>query len=189
MRLTRKFQGLRLLALVLLVMQHQEQQQLPSASYWGPPVASAFILPAVPTPLPGLTHSGGPWGPPDPLLCGRPYRYVGAPDHHLPGGPPRAMISSPAQEKLALVGDGKERSGEYFLAEVGGFQRWMERGRFYDVNRIHQKEGGQLLLLRVLLLQQKEGPTLVGQPFLENIRVRHTEEAMTCFLVANMRAS
>ncbi|XP_022591854.2 uncharacterized protein LOC34620685 [Cyclospora cayetanensis] len=47
----------------------------------------------------------------------------------------------------------------------------MERGRFYDVNRIHQKEGGQLILLRVLLLQQKDGPTIVGRPFLENIRV------------------
>ncbi|CDI79254.1 ribosomal protein L21, putative [Eimeria acervulina] len=47
----------------------------------------------------------------------------------------------------------------------------MEVGRFYDVNRIKQKEGGKLMLLRVLLLQQKDGPTLMGQPFLENIRV------------------
>ena len=93
--------------------------------------------------------------------------------------PPKALLSSPAQEKLALVGDGKERSGEYFIAEVGGFPRWMERGRFYDVNRVHQKEGGRLLLLRVLLLQLKEGTTLVGQPFLDNIRVSYLRSLLS----------
>ncbi|KAL8450816.1 hypothetical protein Emed_002273 [Eimeria media] len=105
---------------------------------------------------------------------GPPSSSLGGPPSSSVGGPPAlkaAVLGSPAQEKLALLGDGKERSGEYVLAEIGGFQRWLEKGRFYDVNRVKQKEGGRLLLLRVLMMQQKEGPTLVGQPFLENIRV------------------
>ncbi|KAL8451473.1 hypothetical protein Emag_002695 [Eimeria magna] len=105
----------------------------------------------------------------------RPACAVRGPPTSFLGGPPlalkAALLSSPAQEKLALLGDGKDRSGEYVLAEIGGFQRWLEKGRFYDVNRVKQKEGSRLLLLRVLMMQQKEGPTLVGQPFIENIRV------------------
>lgn len=137
--------------------------------------AFAFLVPASSSssaasiPL----RSQGPWGSLGFSLREGRHPHANGQKNASQRGPLRALLSSPAQEKLAMVGDGKERSGEYFVAEIGGSQRWMERGRFYDVNRIHQKEGGQMMLLRVLMLQQKEGPLLVGQPFLENIRVRH----------------
>lgn len=157
--------------LVLLLLQHQQHQLGPKTEgSWGPLPASAFISRA--PRLSGSIFSRGlpeswrgppsGWGP-----------VTGAPWAPLPvrGAPLQALLCSPAQEKLALSVDGKERSGEYVIVEIGGFQRWMERGRFYDVNRLKQKEGGRVLLLRVLMLQQRQGPTLLGQPFLEHIRV------------------
>ncbi|CDJ62252.1 ribosomal protein L21, putative [Eimeria necatrix] len=187
-----------LLLFVLLLLHPQQQQQqqqqqlvsgflLPavppavcssrgSAACWGP--AGRF---------PGGPPPGGPpppWGAPWPSSPGAP-GAPGAPGG--PGGPPRgaprkgyrgaprgplgALLNSPAQAKLAALGDGKSRSGEYLVAEIGGRKRWLERGRFYDVNLLQQKEGGLLLLLRVLLLQQQDGTLLLGQPFLEHIRV------------------
>ncbi|KAL8429649.1 hypothetical protein Efla_004912 [Eimeria flavescens] len=133
--------------------QHQEEEHLMGPAEHVP----AFLWPA---------------GPPPVRLRAPPRQlFVGPPCRGPRGPPPRALLSSPAQEKLALLRDGKERSGVYALVEVGGFQRWMEPGRFYDLNRVQQTEGGRLLLLRVLMLQQAEGATLVGQPFLENVRV------------------
>lgn len=158
-----------LLLLLLLLLPHTPHQHL-LLSFWQgiPAAASAFLLFADVSSCP----------PKNCLQCPLARRNFRAPLFRgLPGrGPPRALLSSPAQEKLALVEDGKERSGEYFIAQLGGIQRWMEKGRFYDVHRVHQKEGGRLLLLRVLLLQTKEGHTLLGRPFLENIRVRYGRE-------------
>ncbi|CDJ37197.1 ribosomal protein L21, putative [Eimeria tenella] len=173
-----------LLVLLLLPPQQQQQQQL----------VSGFLLPAAPPGVCRSRGSGACWGPsgcfPGGPPFGGPPRPWGAPltgapgAPGAPGGPPRgapprgyrgaplgALLHSPAQEKLAAAGDGKSRSGEYLVAEIGGRKRWLERGRFYDVNRVQQKEGGLLLLLRVLLLQQQDGTLLLGQPFLEHIRV------------------
>ncbi|KAL8270877.1 hypothetical protein Esti_005171 [Eimeria stiedai] len=172
------------LALILLLPQHQQQQQqeqqqqqhvTPDRKWSFPLFALGFPLAApascLSAPVP-FQASASFLSPP---LWRRPGCAARGPPPSSSSGVPlalkAALLGSPAQEKLALLGDGKERSGEYVLAQIGGFQRWLEKGRFYDVNRVKQKEGSRLLLLRVLMMQQKEGPTLVGQPFLENIRV------------------
>ncbi|KAL8427484.1 hypothetical protein ACSSS7_007703 [Eimeria intestinalis] len=159
--------------------QHQQQQQqhVTRDWVWSVPL-SAWTLPLTSPALclSASAHLQNSLGYLRLPTCRRPSCSLGAPP--TPSSSRRglpalkaAMMGSPAQEKLALLGDGKERSGEYVLAEIGGFQRWLEKGRFYDVNRVKQEEGSRVMLLRVLMMQQKEGPTLVGQPFLENIRV------------------
>ena len=199
MHTERRLQKLSLLLLLLLLLlqpqqqlKQQQQQQQQQQQYWsGLYLGYAFVLPAAPSAASACIHLLRCWGPPCLFIRSYP-EYVGAPrlppavsggplrgplinpsggPLGAPRGPLKAVLCSPAQEKLALVGDGKARTGEYFVAEFGGAKRWMEVGRFYDVNQIKQKEGGKLMLLRVLLLQQKDGPTLMGQPFLENIRV------------------
>ncbi|KAF8822571.1 putative 50S ribosomal protein L21 [Cardiosporidium cionae] len=81
---------------------------------------------------------------------------------------------SPAQEKLASLSDGKDRSGSYVIVQLSGRQHWMEIGRFYDVYRVSQKIGHQIHLHRVLLYQNYNGNILIGRPFLEKVRVAAT---------------
>lgn len=80
-------------------------------------------------------------------------------------------IVSPAQQKLLKLADNKDRSGSFFVAHLGGTQTVMERGRFYDLNRIHQREGGLIHLHRIVCYQAPDGEFWLGRPYLENVRV------------------
>lgn len=83
----------------------------------------------------------------------------------------RSLLSvSPAQQKLSLMRDGKDRTGSFFICQLGGAQKWLEKGRFYDVPRIKGKAGSRIMLTRVTTYQSAEGEVLVGQPFLEQVR-------------------
>ncbi len=60
---------------------------------------------------------------------------------------------------------------KYAIVEISGRQFWIETGKYYDFNRISTKLGNQILLNRVLLLNN-EGEVLVGQPYLESVQIK-----------------
>ena len=60
---------------------------------------------------------------------------------------------------------------KYAIAEISGRQFWIEEGRYYDFNRIPTKLGKQITLNRVLLTNDGEN-LLVGQPYLESVRIK-----------------
>ncbi|ORM41103.1 putative 50S ribosomal protein [Babesia sp. Xinjiang] len=83
-----------------------------------------------------------------------------------------ALLEWPANEKLAQLEDGYDRSGAYAIVHISGVPRWFERGRFYDVNRIQQQVGANVYLHRVAFFQSEEGWYVHGEPYLENVRIR-----------------
>ena len=60
---------------------------------------------------------------------------------------------------------------KYAIVEISGKQFWIESGKYYDFNRIPTELGKQIILNRVLLLNN-EGKILIGQPYLENVKVK-----------------
>lgn len=60
---------------------------------------------------------------------------------------------------------------KYAIVEISGKQFWVEIGKFYDFNRIPTELGKEILLNRVLLLNN-EGETLIGQPYLNNVKIQ-----------------
>jgi large subunit ribosomal protein L21 len=60
---------------------------------------------------------------------------------------------------------------KYAIVEISGKQFWVETGKFYDFNRIPTELGKEITLNRVLLLNN-EGEVLIGQPYLENVKIQ-----------------
>jgi large subunit ribosomal protein L21 len=60
---------------------------------------------------------------------------------------------------------------KYAIIEISGKQFWVETGKFYDFNRIPTELGKDITLNRVLLLNN-EGNVLIGQPYLENVKIQ-----------------
>ena len=60
---------------------------------------------------------------------------------------------------------------QYAIIEISGKQFWVEVGKFYNFNRIPCKLGKRIILNRVLLLNN-EGKVLIGQPFLNNVKIQ-----------------
>ena len=60
---------------------------------------------------------------------------------------------------------------KYAIVEISGRQFWVETGKYYDLNRIPTKLGQEIILNRVLLLNN-EGRILIGQPFLNNVKIQ-----------------
>ena len=59
----------------------------------------------------------------------------------------------------------------YAIVEISGRQFWIERGKYYDFNRIPIKLGKQITLNRVLLLNNN-GNILIGKPYIESIKIK-----------------
>ena len=59
---------------------------------------------------------------------------------------------------------------KYAIIEMSGKQFWVEVGKFYNFNRIPCELGKQIILNRVLLVNNK-GELLIGKPFLSNVRI------------------
>ena len=59
---------------------------------------------------------------------------------------------------------------QYAIIEISGKQFWVEVGKFYNFNRIPCELGKQIILNRVLLVNNK-GELLIGKPFLSNVRI------------------
>ena len=60
---------------------------------------------------------------------------------------------------------------KYAIVEISGRQFWIETGKYYDFNRIPTKLGKQIILNRVLLLNN-EGDVLIGKPYLETVKIK-----------------
>ena len=60
---------------------------------------------------------------------------------------------------------------KYAIVEISGRQFWIETGKYYDLNRIPTKLGQEIILNRVLLLNN-DGEVLVGKPYLEQVKVK-----------------
>jgi large subunit ribosomal protein L21 len=60
---------------------------------------------------------------------------------------------------------------KYAIVEISGRQVWIETGKYYDFNRISTDLGKQITLNRVLLFNN-EGNVLIGQPYLESVKIK-----------------
>jgi len=60
---------------------------------------------------------------------------------------------------------------KYAIVEISGRQFWVETGKYYNFNRIPTKLGQDIILNRVLLLNN-EGEILVGKPYLEMVKIK-----------------
>jgi large subunit ribosomal protein L21 len=60
---------------------------------------------------------------------------------------------------------------KYAIVEVSGRQFWIEVGKYYDLNRITTTLGKEIILNRVLLVNN-EGQVLIGKPYLNNVKVQ-----------------
>ncbi len=60
---------------------------------------------------------------------------------------------------------------KYAIVEISGRQFWIEIGKYYDFNRIPTELGKEIILNRVLLMNN-EGNLLIGKPYLETVKVK-----------------
>ena len=60
---------------------------------------------------------------------------------------------------------------KYAIVEISGRQFWIEKGKYYDFNRIQTELDKQISLNRVLLVND-EGNLLVGKPYLETVKIQ-----------------
>ncbi|EKX72546.1 ribosomal protein L21family member protein [Theileria equi strain WA] len=82
----------------------------------------------------------------------------------------KAIIDRPAIDRLMNKKDSRDRSGCYAIVHISGNPRWMEKGRYYDVYRIHQRVGRRVHLLRLQFYQSPTGWYINGEPYIHNIR-------------------
>lgn len=60
---------------------------------------------------------------------------------------------------------------KYAIVEISGRQFWIETGKYYDVNRIPTILGQEILLNRVLLVNNN-GEILIGKPYLKSVKIQ-----------------
>lgn len=60
---------------------------------------------------------------------------------------------------------------KYAIVEISGRQFWIETGKYYDFNSIPTELGKQIILNRVLLLNN-DGEVLIGKPYLETVKIK-----------------
>ena len=60
---------------------------------------------------------------------------------------------------------------KYAIVEISGRQFWVEKGKYYDLNRIPTELGKEITLNRVLLINN-DGELLIGKPYLEDVTVK-----------------
>ncbi len=60
----------------------------------------------------------------------------------------------------------------YAIVETSGKQLWVEPGRFYDIDRLAEKEENSPLVLSQVLLINHEGQVTLGHPYVPEAVVR-----------------
>ena len=60
---------------------------------------------------------------------------------------------------------------KYAIVEISGRQFWVETGKYYDLNRIPTELGKEIILNRVLLLNN-DGEILIGKPYLDSVKIK-----------------
>jgi large subunit ribosomal protein L21 len=61
----------------------------------------------------------------------------------------------------------------YAIVEISGKQMWVEKGKFYDINKVNMDIGSKIQLNRILLIN-KDNQILLGSPYIENTYVTVT---------------
>ena len=62
---------------------------------------------------------------------------------------------------------------KYAIIEISGRQFWVEKGKYYDFNRIATESGKEITLNRVLLYHNKNnGNLIVGRPYINDIKIQ-----------------
>tara|TARA_B100000780_G_scaffold88754_1_gene61122 strand:+ start:209 stop:526 length:318 start_codon:yes stop_codon:yes gene_type:complete len=59
---------------------------------------------------------------------------------------------------------------KYAIIDISGRQFWVEKGKYYDLNRIPVDIGKKVTLNRVLL-SNNEGEISIGKPYLESVQI------------------
>jgi|TARA_B100000809_G_scaffold254869_1_gene292619 large subunit ribosomal protein L21 len=59
---------------------------------------------------------------------------------------------------------------KYAIIEVSGRQFWVEKGKYYDLNRIPTELGTKIKLNRILFVNN-DGNLLIGKPYLTNVSI------------------
>ena len=59
---------------------------------------------------------------------------------------------------------------KYAIVEISGRQFWIEKGKYYDFNKIPTELGKQISLNRVLLINN-DSKLLIGKPYLKAAKV------------------
>lgn len=60
---------------------------------------------------------------------------------------------------------------KYAIVEISGRQFWVEKGKYYNLNRIPTELGKEIILNRILLLNNGN-EVLVGKPYLDSVTVK-----------------
>jgi large subunit ribosomal protein L21 len=60
---------------------------------------------------------------------------------------------------------------KYAIVEISGRQFWIEKGKYYDFNRISTELGKQIILNRVLLVNN-ESDLLIGKPYVDTVKIK-----------------
>ena len=60
---------------------------------------------------------------------------------------------------------------KYAIVEISGRQFWVETEKYYNFNRIPTNLGQDIILNRVLLLNN-EGEILIGKPYLDMVKIK-----------------
>lgn len=60
---------------------------------------------------------------------------------------------------------------KYGIIELSGKQFWVETGKFYDFNRVPTELGKEIILNRILLVNDN-GNVFIGQPYLKNVKIQ-----------------
>ena len=60
---------------------------------------------------------------------------------------------------------------KYAIIEISGKQFWVEKGKYYDFNKIPIELGKEIILNRILLFND-EGNVSIGQPYLKNVKIQ-----------------
>lgn len=60
---------------------------------------------------------------------------------------------------------------KYAIVEISGRQFWVEKGKYYNLNRIPTELGKEIILNRILLLNNGND-VLVGKPYLDSVTVK-----------------
>ena len=62
---------------------------------------------------------------------------------------------------------------KYAVVEISGRQFWIEKGKYYDFNRISTELGRQITLNRILLVNS-ENKLIIGKPYVGDVKIKGT---------------
>jgi large subunit ribosomal protein L21 len=59
---------------------------------------------------------------------------------------------------------------KYAIIEISGRQFWIEKGKYYDFNRISEEKGTSISINKILLANN-DGDLYIGTPQVKNIKI------------------